>query len=70
MLFRSMAVLVQAVPNSLTVGEPKPLFKISGRAGTYDVGPDGQRILALPPAGDDAASSMTVVISWPTLLKK
>ena len=33
-----MAVLVQAVPNSLTVGEPKPLFKISGRAGTFDAG--------------------------------
>jgi len=65
-----MAVLVQALPNSLTVGEPKPLFKISGRAGTYDVAPDGQRILALPPTGDNAASSMTVVVNWPTLLKK
>jgi eukaryotic-like serine/threonine-protein kinase len=65
-----MAVLVQAVPNSLTVGEPKPLFKISGRAGTYDVAPDGKRILALPPAGDNAASSMTVVVNWQTLLKK
>ena len=65
-----MAVLVQAVPNSLTVGEPKPLFKISGRAGSYDVAPDGQHILALPPADDNAASSMTVVVNWPTLLKK
>jgi eukaryotic-like serine/threonine-protein kinase len=65
-----MAVLVQALPNSLTVGEPKPLFKISGRAGTYDVAPDGKRILASPPAGDNAASSMTVVVNWPTLLKK
>jgi hypothetical protein len=65
-----MTVPVQAIPNSLIVGEPKPLFKIAGRAGTYDVAPDGQRILALPPAGDDAAPSMTVVVNWPTLLKK
>jgi eukaryotic-like serine/threonine-protein kinase len=65
-----MAVPVEAVPNSLTVGEPQPLFKIAGRAGTYDVASDGQRILALPPASDDAAPSMTVVVNWPTLLKK
>ncbi len=65
-----MAVTVKAVPNSLTFGKPKPLFKIGGRAGTYDVAPDGQRILALPPARDNAASSMTVVVNWPTLLKK
>jgi eukaryotic-like serine/threonine-protein kinase len=65
-----MAVAVQALPNSLTFGEPKPLFKIAGRAGTFDVAPDGQRILALPPAGDDAAPSMTVVVNWPTLVRK
>jgi Tol biopolymer transport system component len=65
-----MAVPVQAVANSLTFGEPKPLFKIAGRAGAYDVAPDGQRILALPPAGDDAAPSMTLVVNWPTLVKK
>jgi Tol biopolymer transport system component len=65
-----MAVPVQAIQNSLIVGEPKALFKIAGRAGTYDVAPEGQRILALPPAGDDAAPSMTVVVNWPTLLKK
>jgi hypothetical protein len=65
-----MAVAVQALPNSLTFGEPKPLFKIAGRAGTFDVAPDGQRILALPPAGDDATPSMTVVVNWPTLVRK
>jgi dipeptidyl aminopeptidase/acylaminoacyl peptidase len=65
-----MAVPVQTVSNALTVGEPKPLFKIPGRAGTYDVTADGQRILALPPAGSDSAPSMTVVVNWPMLLKK
>ena len=65
-----MAVTVPAIPNSLTFGKAAPLFKIGGRAGTYDVAPDGRRILALPPAADKAASSMTVVVNWPTLLKK
>jgi Tol biopolymer transport system component len=65
-----ITVPIQAVPNSLTVGEAKPLFKISGRAGSYDVAPDGRRILALPPADDNAASSMTFVLNWPALLKK
>ena len=55
--------------NSLIVGEPKRLFTIPGRAGTYDVAADGQRILALPPAGNDSAPSMTVVVNWPMLLK-
>jgi eukaryotic-like serine/threonine-protein kinase len=64
-----ISVPVQAVPNSLIVGESKPLFKIAGRAGSYDVAPDGQRILALPSAGDDAGPSMTVVVNWPALLK-
>jgi Tol biopolymer transport system component len=65
-----MAVPVQAAPHSLTFGEPKPLFKIAGRAGTFDIAPDGQRILALPPVDDDAAPSMTVVVNWPTLVRK
>jgi hypothetical protein len=65
-----MAVTVKAVTGSLTFGEPKPLFKIAGRTGAYDLAPDGQRILALPPAGDNAASSMTIVVHWPKLLKK
>ena len=65
-----IAVPVQAVPDSLTVGEPKPLFKISGRAGSYDVAPDGRHILALPPADDNAAPSMTLVLDWQALLKK
>jgi hypothetical protein len=65
-----VAVPVQALPNSLTFGEPKPLFRIAGRAGTFDIAPDGQRILALPPVDDGAAPSMTVVVNWPTLAKK
>jgi serine/threonine protein kinase/Tol biopolymer transport system component len=65
-----MAVAVRTLENSLTFDEPKPLFKIAGRAGTFDIPPDGQRILALPPVDDDAAPSMTVVVNWPTLAKK
>jgi Tol biopolymer transport system component len=71
-----MSVAVQALQNSLTFGDPKPLFKIPGRAGPlrqariFDVAPDGQRILALPPADDDAAPSMTVVVNWPTLVRR
>jgi eukaryotic-like serine/threonine-protein kinase len=65
-----MAVPIQADSNSLADGDPKPLFKIAGRAGTYDVAPEGQRILALPPARDDAPASMTIVVNWLALLKK
>jgi dipeptidyl aminopeptidase/acylaminoacyl peptidase len=63
-----IAVPIQTLGNSLSLGEPEPLFKITGRVGSYDVGSDGQRILALPPASDDAGTSMTVVLNWPTLL--
>jgi hypothetical protein len=65
-----MAVPFQAGRGSSGVGQSTALFKLAGRAGTYDIAPDGQRILALPPAGDDAGPSMTVVVNWPMLLKK
>jgi hypothetical protein len=64
-----IAVPIQVSANSLSFGEPKPLFKITGRVSSYDVTADGQRILALPPASGDGEPSMTVVVNWPTLLK-
>jgi eukaryotic-like serine/threonine-protein kinase len=64
-----MEVPIQVVANSPDFLEPKPLFKITGRVSSYDVASDGQRILALPAADDNAGPSMTVVVNWPTLLK-
>jgi len=64
-----IAVPIQVVANSLSLGEPKPLFKMTGQVSGYDVASDGQRILALPPADDNAEPSMTVVVNWPMLLK-
>jgi Tol biopolymer transport system component len=64
-----IAVPIQVVANSLSFGESKPLFKITGRVSSYDVASDGQRILALAPANDNGEPSMTVVVNWPALLK-
>jgi hypothetical protein len=48
---------------SLDGARPKPLFKIAGRAGTFDASSNGQRTLSLTPTADDATESMTVVVN-------
>ena len=67
-----MSVTVQAISGSLEFGNPQALFTIpfvAPPAGvsapyTYDVMPDGQRILALVPTGDAAPPPMTVILNW------
>jgi Tol biopolymer transport system component len=63
----------------LEVGIPAPLFEprlVNGPANTtgyrpqYDVSPDGQRFLVNVPLDEATASPITVVLNWPTLLKK
>ena len=67
-----MSVAVQAISGSLEFGTPRALFTIpfalstSGSLApyTYDVMPDGQRFLAMVPAGDAASPPMTVILNW------
>lgn len=65
-----MAVAVTTVPEGLEFGIPQMLFMIPGRLGIYDISPDGQRVLALPPASDKASPSITIVVNWSALLNK
>ena len=67
-----MSVTVQATSGSLEFGTPRALFSIpfalatsrENAPYTYDVAPDGQRILAVVPVGDAATSPMTVILNW------
>jgi len=56
--------------DSIDVGVVKLLFDLPGGASTgysWDVTPDGQRILIKEPA-DESAASLTLVVNWPALL--
>lgn len=69
---KMMSVAVQEISGSLELGTPRALFTIpfaqltSGDLApyTYDVMPDGQRFLALVPAGDAVSPPMTVILNW------
>ncbi|MGH9656932.1 MAG: hypothetical protein ACRD96_00215, partial [Bryobacteraceae bacterium] len=56
-------------------GTPKPLFPIPlsgetfGRR-TYDVSPDGQRVLALVPEGEARPAPIQVILNWRSLVEK
>jgi hypothetical protein len=54
------------------VGEVKRLynFRKLGSRLTFDVSPDGQRILAITERAEAAAEPLTLVVNWPALLKK
>jgi Tol biopolymer transport system component len=71
---RLMVVSVGPGAQGLEFTTPKPLFSIAPPAGVfaypYDVSPDGQTILALAPAGEAGASSLTVLVNWQAGLKK
>jgi len=70
-----MALAVSTDSASFQAGIPKELFQaqlIPSRTlrNIYVVSPDGQRFLMLVPAGEAKPSPITVVVNWPTLLKK
>jgi Tol biopolymer transport system component len=72
---RLMAAPVRAAAQGLDVGSPVPLVPTMEPAGvfvySYDISPDGQRILALAPAANEAGgSSLTVIVNWQAALKK
>jgi Tol biopolymer transport system component len=67
-----MSVVVRDLSSSLEFGTPSALFAIpvtstapgNDAAYAYDVMPDGRRFLALAPAADADAPSMTVIFNW------
>jgi hypothetical protein len=67
-----MPVSITLGRGQVDVGEAKPLFGLSriGPRITYDVSPDGQRILAVTQQKAAATAPLTVVVNWPDLLKR
>ena len=73
---RMMAAGVTTTPAFNLIGNPKPLLTapvLGSGATRYDVTADGQKFLvdaASTDAGASRRSVITVVLNWPTLLKK
>jgi len=73
---RMMAAGVTTTPAFNLIGNPKPLFTapvLGSGATRYDVTADGQKFLvdaASTDAGASRRSVITVVLNWPTLLKR
>jgi Tol biopolymer transport system component len=70
-----MAVDVNTTSATFQVGIPKQLFQaqlvpIYYWRNIYVPSPDGQRFLMLTPEGDGKPQPITVVVNWPTLLKR
>ena len=65
-----MAVEVKANGGSFEFGIPQRLFPGPIDFGAWDITPDGQRFLSSAPQVQQSALPITVVLNWPTLLKK
>ena len=64
-----MAVPVSASGAAFQAGTPKALFKVPSSQ-TWDVAADGKRFLFPIPSGDTAQNPFTVILNWPSLLKR
>jgi hypothetical protein len=65
-----MAVTVKENTGGLAFETPHALFPLAGDDFTFDVAPDGQRVLALfPPEGEKEANELTVLTNWREGLK-
>ena len=69
-----MAVDIAVRNGAIQAGIPHALFEVRLPAGTMrnrDVGTrDGKKFLAIVPSEQRAANSFTVIVNWPSLLKK
>jgi Tol biopolymer transport system component len=67
-----MSAAVSLGPDHVVVGEAKPLFDLPwiGPRFTFDVSPDGGRILALTQPSQAASAPLTLIVNWPALLKQ
>jgi len=67
-----MSAALKTEDGRFEVTEVKPLFrlaKVSPRS-SYDISPDGQRILAVVEPEEAASAPLTLVTNWPALLAK
>ena len=67
-----MAAAVKDNGSSLETGIPKPLFQmhLAPFSPSFDVTPDGQRILAVSSSATKLPTPITVVVNWDTGLKR
>lgn len=67
-----MSAAVTLDGDRVEVGEVKPLFELPkvGPRGTYEVSPDGQRILAVTQPVPATSDPLTLIVNWPALLRK
>jgi eukaryotic-like serine/threonine-protein kinase len=72
----SVGGMMMAVPVSTTgvfhAGVPKALFEVPSEVLFYDVSSDGKRFLMAAPSAESTAAQppFTVILNWPSLLKK
>jgi Tol biopolymer transport system component len=69
---RLIVAAITASDQRLDVGEVKPLFMLPkvGRRYSYDVSPDGQRILAVTQKPGVGSEPLTLMQNWPALVRK
>jgi Tol biopolymer transport system component len=71
---RIMAVDIAVYKGAVQAGIPHPLFEVRLPPGTqrdrWVVTRDGKKFLAIVPPEQKAANSFTVILNWPSLLKK
>ncbi len=70
---RLMEADLKVTGNSLQVQSITPLFQLSlpmTNAPLYDVTPDGERVIVATAADPEAASSISLLLNWPSALKQ
>jgi hypothetical protein len=67
-----MSAAVVTRRDRVDIGQVKPLFELRkiGPRVTYDLSPDGQRILAITRKDEADSEPLTLVVNWPALLTK
>ncbi len=67
-----MSVEMSFADGSIVPGDPKPLFDLAwiGPRMTYDVMPDGGKVLALTQPPSAGSIPLTLVLNWPALIRK
>ena len=65
-----MSVAVDTSRGTLQLGKPTPLFPLDSTTTGFDLAADGSRILVNRPVADTSEPPVTVIVNWPTLLKK
>jgi Tol biopolymer transport system component len=68
-----MAAEISVHGSDISIGNAQSLFQTNysgGPGGVYDVDPDGKKFLLINQGSELAALPLTLVVNWPSLLKK